>query len=231
MPDPIEAILSSLRALADEYFAALAYILPRSLAMILALVFGWLLGRLIGKLVATLVRFSKADEALKGTPLGEYLGKAGYTLSSLLDLVARATVYALSTAIAIKVLRIPEAEAVAHTMFVVIGRIVGGTLVLIAGLLIVEKIFDIVDRIFVDVNITTKILINVTHGFVMFLVVVAALSAAGVDLSPLADIIAALAQGIGFGAGAVLVLIAVALYWEDLSKILYSLRHGVTKTK
>lgn len=224
MPDLTEAILSNLKALIDEYAATLAYILPRSLAMTLTLVIGWLLGRLLGKIVAAIVKFSKADDALRGTPLGVYLSKAGYTLSSLTDLATRVTVYIFSVALSIKVLRVPEAEAVAQSVFGVVGRIAVGILVLIIGMLIVEKIFDFVDKILVSERPVARVAANAAHAFSALLAVLAAFSAAGVDMSPLAGIAAALAQGVGVGVGAALVILVVALYWEELSQLVGSLR-------
>ncbi|MEM1692095.1 MAG: hypothetical protein QW448_01345 [Thermofilaceae archaeon] len=224
MPDLIQAILDNLRFLLDEYTAALAYILPRTLAMILTLVLGWVLGRLLGKLAATIVKLGKADEALMATPLGAHLSKAGYTLSTFVDLATRVTVYVFSVALAIRVLRVPEAEIVAQSLFVVVGRIVAGVLVLIVGLLIVEKIFEFVGRIFKETSVGVSATINVVHGIAILLIVTAALSSAGVDLTPVTHVIVAFAQGAGIGLGIAAVLIAIALYRDELLKLLASIR-------
>lgn len=230
MPDLLEAVLKNLEALLDEYTAAVVYILPRSLAMILTLVVGWLLGRLLGKAAAAIVRLGKADDALKGTPLGAYLSKAGYTLSAFTNLVTRATVYVFSTALAVRVLRIPEAEAVAQSLFSVVGRIAVGVLVLIVGILIVEKIFEFINRVFSS-GAPVAAAVNIVHAISILLVITAALSAAGVDLTPLVSIALAFAQGAGIGFGIAIVLFAVAVYWEELSRLLVSLRREVARTR
>jgi hypothetical protein len=149
VPDLVDAIMSNLRAVVDEYLAAFAYILPRAIGMVFVLVLGWLLGRLLGKAVAAVVKLSKADDALKGTPVGSYLAKAGYSLSTLMDLLTRIAVYLFSIAVAIRILRVPEAFALAQSLFDVVGRIVIGTAVFTVGLLIVEKVFDIAAKILV----------------------------------------------------------------------------------
>lgn len=224
MTDLLDAILSNTKYLLDEYTAALAYVLPRSLAMILTLVLGWILGRLLGKVTAVIVKLGKADEALMGTPLGVHLSRAGYTLSTFVDLVTRVTVYVFSVALSIKVLRLPEAEIVAQSLFNVVGRIAVGVFVLIAGLLIVEKIFEFVGKIFKVTSVGVTATINVVHGISILLVVTAALSSAGVDLTPITYIIVAFAQGAGVGLGIAAVLIAITVYRDELLRLLAPLR-------
>lgn len=209
-----------MRYVLDEYAAALAYILPRSLAMVITLILGWVIGRLLGKVAAAIVKLGKVDEAMMGTPLGAQLSKAGYTLSTFVDLVTRVTVYVLSVALAIRVLRLPEAEVIAQSLFNVVGRIVAGTLVLIVGLLIVEKIFEFVGRIFKPTSIGASLTVTIVHGISIILVVTAALSSAGVDLTPITYVVVAFAQGAGIGLGIAVVLVVIMLYRNEILKLI-----------
>jgi len=219
----IESILKEFENLINEYAAALAYILPRSVAAVLVLVIGWLVGRLLGKLVAATIRFSKAEDAFKGTPFGAYLSKAGFSFSSFTDTLVRVIVYVFTAALAVRALKMPEAEAVAQALFSIVGRVAAGVLVLVVGVLLVEKIFEILGRVPLD-GAMAKLAVNTMHAVSLLLVVAAALAAAGVDLSPLASVALAIAQGVGIGLGFSIVLITLALYWEELSKLLNSLR-------
>jgi len=214
--DFIEAILSNLRAVADEYLNALTYILPRAVGMVFVLVLGWLLGRLLGKAVAAVVKLSKADDALRGTPLGTHLDRAGYSLSMLMDLLTRMAVYLFSVAVAIRVLKVPEALALAQTLFDVVGRIVVGAAVFAVGLLVTEKLFEVLTRILASQGERVSLALNLVHALFISLVIAAAFSAAGVDLTPLAQFISALAQGVGVGLGVALVLVALAVYRKEL---------------
>ncbi len=224
MPDLIEAIMSNLRAVVDEYLAAFTYILPRAVGMVFVLVLGWLMGRLLGKAVAAVVRLSKADDALKGTPVGSYLAKAGYSLSSLMDLLTRIAVYLFSIAVAIRILKVPEAFALAQSLFDVVGRIVIGTAVFTVGLLIVEKVFGIAAKILAGESGQVPLALSLVHALLVLLVIAAAFSASGVDLSPLAHFASAFAQGVGIGLGVAVVVIAVATFREELLEFAKNLR-------
>jgi len=221
--DIIESILKEFENLMNEYATALAYILPRSVAAVLVLVIGWLVGRLLGKLVAATIRLSKAEDAFKGTPFGAYLSKAGFSFSSFIDTLVRAIVYVFTVALAVRALKMPEAEAVAQALFSIVGRVAAGVLVLVVGVLLVEKMFEILGRVPLD-GAMARLAVSTVHAVSLLLVVAAALAAAGVDLSPLASVALAIAQGVGIGLGFSIVLVALALYWEELSKLLNSLR-------
>lgn len=224
MPDLIDAIMSNLRAVVDEYLAAFAYILPRAVGMVFVLVLGWLLGRLLGKAVAAVVKLSKADAALRETPIGSHLSKAGYDLSALMNLLTRIAVYLFSVAVAIRVLKVPEALALAQGLFDVVGRIVIGTAVFTAGLLIAEKVFDIAVKILVDKSGQMPLALSVVHALLVMLVIATAFSAAGVDLAPLAHFASAFAQGVGIGLGLAIVIVVLAVFKEELLELAKSLR-------
>jgi len=224
VPDFIEVILSNLRAVADEYLNAFTYILPRAIGMVFVLVLGWLLGRLLGKAVAVVVKLSRADDALRGTPLGAYLDKAGYNLSTLMDLLTRIAVYLFSIAVAVRILKVPEALALAQSLFDVVGRVVVGAAVFTVGLLIVEKVFDVAAKILVGEGGRTPLALNLVHALLALLVVAAAFSAAGIDLTPLAQFVSAFAQGVGIGLGVALVLVVLAVFREELLELAKSLR-------
>jgi hypothetical protein len=224
VPDLIEAIMSNLRAVIDEYLAAFTYILPRAVGTVFVLVLGWLMGRLFGKAVAAVVKLGKADDALKGTPIGSYLAKAGYSLSTLMDLLTRITVYLFSIAVAIRILKVPEAFALAQSLFDVVGRIVIGTIVFVVGLLIVEKVFDIAAKILVGEGGRTPLALSLVHALLVLLVIAAAFSASGVDLSPLAHFVSAFAQGVGIGLGVAVVVITIVVFREELLEFAKNLR-------
>lgn len=215
----LDAIASNLRAVVEEYVAAFAYILPRTLGMIFVLVLGWLLGRLLGKAVAAVVRLSKADDMLRGTPIGAYLAKAGYSLSALMDLVTRITIYLISLAVAVRVLRVPEALALAQSLFEVVGRIVVGTAVFVIGLLIVERIIEITGKILVGEGRRASLMLNAFHALLALLVIAAAFSAAEVNLTPLTSFLVAFAQGVGIGLGLATVVVVIAVFRENLLEL------------
>lgn len=214
--DIIGAILNELREIGVEYLTAIVFVLPRMLGMVLVLVVGWMLGRLMGRLVAAFVKVSKADDALHGTPLGIYLNKAGYSLSSLLDLVTRASIYIVTIALALRVLQIPEVTLAAGALLQLVGRLALGTIVLIIGLFIVEKIMGVAGRV-LEGGRETSIALGVTHAILLAVVVAAAASSVGVDLSPVIAVLSSVAWGIGMGVGFAIVLLTLALLKEDLS--------------
>jgi len=170
------------------------------------------------------VKLSKADDALKGTPVGSYLAKAGYSLSTLMDLLTRITVYLFSIAVAIRILKVPEAFALAQSLFDVVGRIVIGTIVFVVGLLIVEKVFDIAAKILVGEGGRTPLALSLVHALLVLLVIAAAFSASGVDLSPLAHFVSAFAQGVGIGLGVAVVVITIVVFREELLEFAKNLR-------
>jgi len=224
VPDLVDAIMSNLRAVVDEYLAAFAYILPRAIGMVFVLVLGWLMGRLLGKAVAAIVKLSKADDALKGTPVGSYLTKAGYSLSTLMDLLTRIAVYLFSIAVAIRILKVPEAFALAQSLFDVVGGIVIGTAVFTVGLLIGEKVVGIAAKILVGEGGRTPLALSLVHVLLALLVVAAAFSAAGVDLAPLEKFVSAFAQGVGIGLGVAIVVVVLAVFREELLGLAKNLR-------
>ncbi|MCS7104442.1 MAG: hypothetical protein NZ954_02600 [Thermofilaceae archaeon] len=222
MQDLLQAIIDNLIVVIQEYIVALTHILPRALGMIMILVFGWFLGRVLGKATAAIVKLSKAEDALKNTPIGAYMVKAGYSLSTFMDLIARIVVYLFSIALAIRVFNIPEAIELAQNIFDVVERIVLGTVMAVIGLLIVEKLVEIASRVLDSGDKAGTLTLNIVHGILILLVVAAALSAAGIDLTSFTVLLASLVQGLGFGIGLSLVVIVIALFREDILKFMHA---------
>ena len=226
-PDLVKMLIEELGNIWREYLTALAFALPRALGMLLVLLIGWLLGRFLGKLVATIVRVSKVDEALKETPVGQYLSKAGYTLSSLLDLATRATVYLFSAALAVRALRIPEAIPVAQELFTLVSRIATAIIILVIGIVAVEKMMNIAYKILPEDSGHARAALGFTHAILLFLVLIAALTGAGVDLSPLATLVVAVAWGAGAGLGFSLAVISLATFQKEIRELMISLAEGL----
>ncbi|MEM1508972.1 MAG: hypothetical protein QW291_05605 [Thermofilaceae archaeon] len=214
--DIINVLLNELRKIGVEYLTTVIFVLPRILGMALILIAGWLLGRLTGKLIAAFVKISKADDALHGTPLGVYLNKAGYSLSSLLDLVTRASVYILTIALALRVLQVPEATSAADALLQLVGRLILGAIILTIGLFVVEKVIGVVSRV-LEGNHETSIALGVTHAILLAIIIAAAASSVGVDLSPIVVVLSSVAWGVGAGIGFAIVLVTLALLREELS--------------
>ena len=224
MTNFIDMMVASLREVMVEYFSALARVLPRGLAVVVTLVLGWLLGRLLGRLSAMIVRLSRADEALKGTPLGVYMERAGYSLSQFTDLAARAIVYVFTVALAVRMIGVPEAEALGGELMRLVGRVALSVVILMVGLVVVEKIFEVAARIASGGSVATKVAIDVMHAASLVLVLAAALSVAGVDLSPFVSFATALAYGLGCGLGVVLAMVGIAVYGREVLDFIAELR-------
>lgn len=216
MTDVIAELINNLWVVFREYVNVLTFVLPRTLGIALTLVLGWALGRVLGKVVATVVKLSKADDIIKGTPFGAFLSRAETSLSALMDLATRITIYLITLSIAIRLLGVQEALLVAQELSLIVARIVVGTVVLIVGLLVVSKLFSLASKAVAENDRVARAALGVTHVLMVLIVIAAALSAAGINLSPLEAFVRSMAEGIGLGTGLALVVIALVVFRKDL---------------
>ena len=230
MPDIISLIASELESVLSEFLLALALVLPKVLVACLTLVIGWLLGRLVGKAVALIVRYGGIESAISETVIGRSLRKAGYTVSGLVDLIARVAIYLFSLGLAIRTLGYEEALIAAQKILTLVGQVISGALMLLIGVAVVEKVVEVAGKVAGE-GLRARMAVTALHAALLAVVVFASLSQMGVDVTPAITFLNAVAWGLGLGLGGGLALLLIVTYREDLEKLLRALREAGREQK
>lgn len=224
MEDIFSLILSEIRTILEELISTLSMVVPRILLASMVLVIGWLVGRLLGRLVALVVKHGGIESTFAETGIGKGLAKAGLTFSEIFDLLTRATVYILAIGLAIRTLGFEEAVTAAQSIIILVGQIVAGGAIFLVGLLVVEKMMDIVERIVEKQNAEARIITLTVHALLIILVIFAALSQLDPRLNPATTFFTAFAWGLGAGLGVATVIMLLLAFREEVEKVLSRIR-------
>ena len=187
-----------LRSLFESIFA----FLPRLAFALIALLVGWVLGKLIGATVGTFVRKLGVDDAFKNSALGKALTRFGMSISSFLGASIKWFVYAFAVMVSIDLLGIPVLERFAEIAIEYLPNLVGGLLILVAGMLLSEIFVQILDETLMSLNIPYVRLIALFSRLILYSVVLAtSLLVMKIDVTIFYSMFNALFWGIALGIG------------------------------
>ncbi|MEM2180233.1 MAG: hypothetical protein QXP32_05420 [Nitrososphaeria archaeon] len=184
----------------NKFWYTLVEILPRIVAAILALILGWFLGRVVGLVVSSAIRKSRLEETWAKTSLGSGLMKSGFPLSKIADFIARWFIYLISIYVAVEFLNIETLKLFVGSIISYIPNLIGGTIIFVAGLIIVEVIANVISNIVKDLGFRYYMLAGHLFRILGFLIViVTALAEMKIDIYVLNMFITATAFGIAVG--------------------------------
>jgi len=227
----LSVFLEELNKVLSEFLYTLAQIVPRLIAASIVIVIGWILGRFLGRLISFILYHTGVEKSFKNTSIGRRLDKAGYTLTYFFDLLARLSIYLLSIALAIKVLGYAEAVFIAQRTLELVNQLAMSSIVLLIGIIVVEKIMSIVYKLVEDHSIREKIILEAIHLFLLGTVLVVTLIQLKVDLQPLITFLNSFAMGAGIGIGISAVFLILLIYKEEFMKNVESIKAFIERMR
>lgn len=182
---------------------------PQIVAATLVLVVGWTIGRIVGKAFSKTFTKTGLSKAVDRTAVGRALEKSGTSSVIFFDQLIRWSIYSMTILAAVDLLRIEAASTITQKVFEYIPYLVGGMLVLFAGLVVSDFIGNAVKALAIGMEFAV-VLANMVKLVSYFVVVVTALSILQIDVSLLMTFGNAMAWGVAIAFG-----IAFGLGFKD----------------
>ena len=173
---------------------------PKIASIALALIVGWIAGRLLGAGVTAFIRKIKIDETFKDSVLGRALERFGMSISAFIGAVVKWAIYTLAILVAINILGIGVLNVFTASLVNYLPNLVGGVLVSIFGMIIIEVIVRVFDEMMRELRVPYPLIISSFTRLMLYLIVIMmALSVMKVDVSILYSFATALFWGISVG--------------------------------
>ncbi|HII80288.1 MAG TPA: hypothetical protein HA261_07825 [Methanosarcina sp.] len=145
-------IMDSLYNMFDQFIA----FIPTLVAIILLLIIGMVLGKALGKIGAKILDKIGLDDLVDKTVIGGMLRRAQMSTVGFFDAVIRWFIYIIFAIIILDLLNIEVVNNFVNLVIYFIPLVISALVVLLIGLLIVDFVSDLLQKIFVSTGIDEK---------------------------------------------------------------------------
>jgi len=145
-------ILDSLYGMLDQFIV----FIPTLVAVILLIIIGLILGKFIGKIGAKILDKIGLDDLIDKTVIGGMLRRGEMSTVGFFDAVIRWFVYIIFAVIILDLLNIGVVNNFVDLIIFYIPLVISALIVLLIGLLIVDFITDLIQKVLVSTGIDDK---------------------------------------------------------------------------
>jgi len=194
-----------------SYLELIVTYAPKLLGVAITLIFGWILGHVLGFTVSKLIKKIGVEKPFQKTLLGKMLEGSKITLEHFIDQLIRWIIYICAVLVSIDLLEIRILDAFLNATFNYLPSLLGGTLTIIVGLILVDALVILIKQTTLKLNI--KFVAIIMFGIrlmLYFVVVVIGLSVMRIEVEILYIIANAVAMGVAIGISAGL---GIAIGW------------------
>jgi len=189
---------------------------PRLAGAVIILVIGWAVGRGLGKGISRVLDKAGVDDALRRTPVGRAIEKAGVSLVHFFDLIVRWFVYLIAILAAVNVLEITVLSNFMNTVVTYLPSFIAGLFILLIGFIVADFVGDAITQVGREAHIEYHAILSTIVRFTLyFVVLLIGLSTMRIDVTILNIFATAIAWGIA-GAIALGIGLAVGLGLKDV---------------
>ncbi|RLE63966.1 MAG: hypothetical protein DRN53_01445 [Thermoprotei archaeon] len=179
---------------------SIALLAPKILGAVIILLAGLLIGRLLERVVNALMKKIKIDDAFKESLFNRVLSRYGITASAFIGLIVKWVVYLLAIFASIDLLGIGALKELTTTVINYIPSLVGGIIVFVIGVTIVEFIIKVIEESLAGSKMPYSLLItSLSRVLLYFMLIIMTLSIMKIDVTILYSFANALFWGISIG--------------------------------
>lgn len=145
---------NSLVKIADQTIS----FVPTLIMVIALIIVGWILGKYLGKIVASILDKIGLDDIIDKTVIGDMIKKGGISTVSLFEVTIRWFIYIIFAVIIVDLLNINVVANFIAQIILFIPLIITALIVLIVGMIIVDFLAGIIQKVLVATGTDDKIM-------------------------------------------------------------------------
>ena len=145
-------IMDSLYSMIDQFIA----FIPTLVAIILLIIIGTILGKFLGRIGAKILDRIGLDELIDRTVIGGMLRRAQMSTVAFFDAVIRWFIYIIFAIIILDLLDIDVVNDFVNLVIYYIPLIISAIVVLLIGLLIVDFVSDLLEKLLISAGVDEK---------------------------------------------------------------------------
>ncbi len=149
-----QRILTSLYNITDQFIA----FLPTLVAVIVLIIVGFIFGKIFGRIGAKILDKIGLDDLIDKTAIGGMIKKAEMSTVGFFESIIKLFIYIIFAAIIIDLLNIQIITEFINQIIMYIPLVVSALAVLIIGLLLVDFLVGIIQKVLVAIGLDDKIL-------------------------------------------------------------------------
>lgn len=149
MADIIAAVYSSM----DTTISGVIGYMPKVGGALFLLIIGVILGKIIGEIARVVLDKIKLDKAISATVLADIVKATGMTATGFIGAIVRWFIYLIFIMAAVDVLQMATVSALVEKIILYMPNLISGILILIGGLLIVDLVADMIEKLVVGMKI------------------------------------------------------------------------------